>query len=154
MPDTNTHTVRFYDGGSIVVNDGTKDLTIKQVERGTVELTHPFRPPVDRPEGADFDTPVEGPRTKGMIRFQARASRMTGDELIALAERDGVAGVKALFTVTIRFPDHRGATTGDQIVMSNAYFTGPVVRRAGQDLDNYPVELACSGKDYVKTRYS
>jgi hypothetical protein len=155
MPDINTHTVRFYDGGSITINDGTSDLVVKQVERGTVQTTAPHRPVVDRPEGADFDTPVEGPRTKGILRFDARASRMTGNELIALAARDGVAGVKALFTVTVRLPDFRGATTGDQIVMSNAYFAVMPQRRAGAELDTIsPIDLQCSGKDWAVSRYS
>lgn len=134
--------VRFESGGILTFTDGSDTLTVKNIVPGSLS----FDPPMPQ-EGLDYSdrgvqqAAVQGDDGLGSLTFRTRGTKFFARNLINLLTVSNPASVNTMreWTVTIKNPDYRGATTGTVTIL--------VARRkkvdfkAGTDFDEVGVEM-------------
>lgn len=144
-----TAPVVFEAGGTIVINDGTDDITLTTVEPGTVNIREGGYELREFTIGMDQQTPLLGVGKFSEIDLSAKVADMSEAKNWGTLGRaiDSAAGkAKEYATVTIKFPAYRGATTGKQVVFNNVHFVMPPEIVGGERFDLYRIQLRSRDK--------
>lgn len=118
MADANLLQLRFEDGGTFEINDGTA-RNILQIVPGRFRFTPPRFEIIETKDRGIYNTPRQGDNTIGEIMLAVRADwEATG--LYAIAMAAGTNGTPKLFTSIIaKQPDYRGASAGRSLTWSS-----------------------------------
>lgn len=134
--NANTSRRRFEGGGVITIGNGTDVFTVQNIVPGSTRRVLPMETPL---EGVDRDTqvqPYRGPDQLGEFELTIFGGQDTTDQLMSvlMAVPASSNQVKE-FTVTVKIPDYRGASTGESFVTANAYLAGRPERQGGAEFD-------------------
>lgn len=134
--------VRFESGGLLVFSDGTDVLTIANVVPGSLS----FEPPMPQ-QGLDYsDRGVQQARLQGddglgSLSFRTRGTKYFTKNLTeVLSAANTTANTMKEWTVTIKVPDYRGATTGTITVLVAS--RNKIDFKAGTDFDEIGVDMS------------
>jgi hypothetical protein len=143
-------------GGKIVIDDGTDDITIDLVNFGSVRMTPPFVERVNYMNGVTPQRPLAGNKTTGVVEFTAIAGALTEAKgLIALATAvDAASGAAKVYaTVEVFIPDYEGATTGQKVTMTNAWFENAPTYAGGAPDTIEGLQIRCQYADWATATY-
>ena len=144
-------------GGTVILNDGTDDITVSLVNPDSVIVTPPFLERINYKDGNTPQVPLEGDKTTGSIEFTAIAGAITGTpDLITLATARATDNkVKTYTSFTFNIPDKDGATTGQRITMNNPWFENVPQYKGGRGSPDSieGLKLVCRYADWSPTTY-
>ncbi len=134
---------RFEAGGRILINDGTDDHILANLEVGTLQIEEGgFGAIIDMDRSQLPDVVREGDEQPSRISFTPKFNWETSaDDLRTLAMAASTGGLKKLYTIVLQCPDSRGATTGKQVTFTKCFFNHPQALTTGREYDGYPVTL-------------
>lgn len=147
---------RVASGMTLVINDGTDDITIDNITPDSVVITDPFYERVDYKKGNKPQVPLEGDVGVPSIEFNAIAGAIVGtQELLTLAIARSATDNKAkLYTsAVLKIPDYDGATTGQSITMTSPWFQMPPNYKGGNPDTIEGIKLCCLAAGWAKATY-
>jgi len=140
--DVNTVQRRFEDGGLVTIGDGTDVLTPYNLMPGTVKHSMPKRTAIEHTDRGIQQQPVMGDDELGTLEFTLKVGKVTGDDLMTtLNVTPTTTNLVKEYTVTIKVPNYRSATTGDVFTTTNAFLAEQMVRSAGTEFDTINVKM-------------
>lgn len=121
MADVNTNQTikRFEQGGRLIINDGTDNLTIYNHEPGSIEITDPVAKRIEYNDGGSVQIPLESDDQPGMVRFQIRTGSYVTGLLSKLIRRNAAANTAKTLGIVAKLPDYQAATTGQTLTWAN-----------------------------------
>lgn len=144
MAAKNVNTVqrRFEDGHIVTIGNGTDVLTVFNIMEGSFKRSAPKREHLYHTDNGVQQPPIMGNDELGDLEFTMKGGKDTGDELMTtLNEIPANTNQAKEFTVTVKIPDYRGATTGEVFTTTNASLAAQLMRQAGRDFDTIPVKM-------------
>ena len=137
-------TCRFESGGILTISGfGADTLTIAGVVPGSLNFTAPGRDVLYFTDRGVYPAPLDGDDMLGKVGFEVRGSKETTNHLMTLLTAAPSGANATEGTITIKFPDGRGASTGMQIVFSNCARDELPTFKAGTDFDSIGVSFKC-----------
>lgn len=121
MADANINTTikRFEQGGRLIINDGTDNLTIFNHEPGSIEITDPVAKRLEYNDAGAVQIPLESDDQPGMVRFQIRTGSYVTGLLSKLIKRNTAANTAKTLGIVAKCPAFQGATTGETLTWAN-----------------------------------
>lgn len=121
MADVNTNQTikRFEQGGRLIINDGTDNLTIYNHEPGSIEITDPVAKRIEYNDGGSVQIPLESDDQPGMVRFQIRTGSYVTGLLSKLIKRNPAGNTAKTLGIVAKLPDYQAATTGQTLTWAN-----------------------------------
>jgi hypothetical protein len=148
MPDTTSALRRIEAGAIISILDIVAATTwvIKVLEPGTVEQDIGMYEVLPFTDRGEQQHPYEGDVVPGRFRLQVKyAGQHNANDLAKLLQARNTSGAAQgkvrLFNIIIKNPDSKGAATGEQITLEDAYVMPPIKIRAGAKFDMLEVEF-------------
>jgi hypothetical protein len=145
MADVNVNLlqpVRFEAGGELRLADaGTGDVYIVRNKNvGTLRMRLVGYDPLKWQENGVNQVPIEGDQQSASeIEFEMKLSKRDALGIFDLAQKRNTSsnqGLSYVFTVTVKIPNYRGASAGQQFVFANAYFMPDSIEvEAGERFD-------------------
>jgi hypothetical protein len=154
MPSSNAP-IRHQAGGVLKITDGTTEYTFVALEPGSVEIEDGGYEPLAYLDRDELQDPFEGneraSRFKCTIKFSGGSN--AGDMLKHLTQRDTSTGKMKLYTITVDFPDYKGAATGDRATCAKCYIPTPPKIKTGERFDMLEIEMLSSEPKFTWAAY-
>ena len=146
MSDVTIHnSTRRYESGGIlkITGLGADPLIVAGVMPGSLNFTKPGRGVLPYANTGVQQVPQDGDDENGKISFDVRGSKETTNHLMKLLTAAPSGPTVTEFTVSIKIPDGRGATTGLEYASTTCFRTELPTFKAGTDFDTISIFLGC-----------
>jgi hypothetical protein len=127
---TNSTILKFHtNGGTLQISDGTDNYTINNLEPGQLRVGDGMHQVHTHKDYGVHQHPLIGDEELSPISFVARLATIkaaSGKTLLEVLRTAGASGLVKEFTVVLRIPDYRGATTGQTVTYANTHVVPPI----------------------------
>lgn len=137
-------TRRFESGGTVTITGfGADTLTIPGVVPGSLNFTPPARNVLPYTDRGVQQVPLDGDDELGKVSFDVRGSKETTNHLMTLVTAAPSGATATEGTITIKFPDGRGASTGLVYAFAGVSRGELPSYKAGTDFDVMSFSFMC-----------
>ena len=137
-------TRRFESGGILTISGfGADTLTIAGVVPGSLNFTPPGRQVLPFTDRGVQQAPLDGDDELGKVSFDVRGSKETTNHLMTLVTAAPSGATATEGTITIKFPDGRGASTGLVYAFAGVSRGELPSYKAGTDFDVMSFSFMC-----------
>lgn len=150
--------VRIDAGGGLFLDDGTTQHDIYALDGSSVTITPGGYEPLRRKDKGQMVATLEGDERPTTISFRVKCTAAGSSNLQVLAEGRETSGsnggLMKVFTVYIKHPDYKGASTGYKSSIANCSFVGRAsFKGGGPDFDMWEFEMESTEPVLTRASY-
>lgn len=142
-PINNTQPIRFEAGGTATFTDSAAlDVEVNNREKGTLEVEQGGYEVLDYQNKGLNQIPLEGDQVMSRIRMRMKLTKKGTNDIMSLSQaRDTTTGLVKVYTLVVRWLDHKNVATYTQHTFTNVFFTRPARIVEGTRFDTVEVEM-------------
>lgn len=135
--------IRFEAGGTITFTDsGSLNVEVNNRERGTLEVQDGGHEVLPFNNKGVMQTPLEGDELPSTIRLRVKLTKKHTNDIITLSQnRDTSTGRVKIYTVVVKWLDHKNVSTFTSHTFAGVYFASKVRVTEGDRFDTVEIML-------------